>query len=358
MGMYPKRFSALICAMRYGFCVGLTAILLLVASCYGGSQTSPQQERVDEQCSDEVMKHLLMASLAYDSRKYSWAIAELEQAIKIDPKCAKAHYNLGLCYEYNQKGIRRGDGYEADKAISEYVRTIEIDPTYALAYLNLGLIYRERGEYNLAIKSYKEALELDLEPHIKKQVLMGIAMVYEEQGKYPDAIVQIEKTIAVDPDDIKARSWLASVLVKAQMYDRAVIEYEKLLNMQPAHVASHVNLAWAYFKSGKNIDKAMKHAQMGVMIAPQLAQSHDVLGRIFYEKRMYDEALAQFKKALELVPNEDKIYQATMYYLLGKTYYKKGVPTEAIRELKQTLSLDPDFDEADEVKKILKELAN
>lgn len=46
-------------------------------------------------------------------------------------------------------------------AISDYSKTIEIDPRNAYAYYNRGISYDKMGDYNLAIKDFARAIELD-----------------------------------------------------------------------------------------------------------------------------------------------------------------------------------------------------
>jgi len=65
------------------------------------------------------------------------------------------------------------------------------------------------------------------------------------------------------------------------------------------------------------------------------------LGATHYEKGMYDEAIAEVKRALELNPND-----ADAHYNLGATHYEKGMYDEAIAEVKRALELNPNHPEA------------
>jgi len=50
------------------------------------------------------------------------------------------------------------------------------------------------------------------------------------------------------------------------------------------------------------------------------AEVHNYLGVTYYDKGMYDEAIAELKKAIEIDPNF-----AEAHYNLGAAYYDKGM---------------------------------
>src|ERR1700730_16138315 len=62
------------------------------------------------------------------------AIADLNEAIRIDPKFAMAFSNRGNAY--NDKG-------DSDRAIADYNAAIRIDPNFATAFQNRGSAYHE-----------------------------------------------------------------------------------------------------------------------------------------------------------------------------------------------------------------------
>ena len=66
------------------------------------------------------------------------------------------------------------------------------------------------------------------------------------------------------------------------------------------------------------------------------ADYHNKEGLYLYSKRKYDEAIAEFKKALEL---NQKHYDA--HFNLGVVYYAKNMPDESIAELKKAIEVNP-----------------
>lgn len=92
--------------------------------------------------------------LAYrDKRIYDKAIADFSEAIRIDPKNAKAHYQRG--------NIHADLGDSLDLAIADYDMAIRIDPRFVFAYNARGLTLEAKGERARAAADYRSALKLD-----------------------------------------------------------------------------------------------------------------------------------------------------------------------------------------------------
>ena len=79
------------------------------------------------------------------------AEAEYQQAIKIDPKLADAHVNLG-----NLQMAQKKTG----AAISSYKAAIAADRNMTLAYYALAGAYQENQNYDAALASYKDFVRL------------------------------------------------------------------------------------------------------------------------------------------------------------------------------------------------------
>jgi tetratricopeptide (TPR) repeat protein len=94
-------------------------------------------------------------SRAYDyyaKGEYEKAIADYNQAIKLNPNDASAYYNRGLAHYYLK---------EYEKAIADYNQAIKLDPNHANAYYSRGFAYRNLKEYQKAIADFNQAIKLN-----------------------------------------------------------------------------------------------------------------------------------------------------------------------------------------------------
>lgn len=89
----------------------------------------------------------------YKKADYQGAIADLNQAIQIDPREAKFYYSRGLVH----RGLQ-----DSRAAVTDYTLAIRFDPNYADAYYNRGNAHLTVGNQPEAIKDYQRAANLYL----------------------------------------------------------------------------------------------------------------------------------------------------------------------------------------------------
>ena len=85
------------------------------------------------------------------SDQYDLAIADYNQALRLDPNYAKAYNNRGRSYRY--KGLY-------DLAVADATHALQIDPNYRTAYVNRGVAYLCLGRFAEAGQDLAHALSL------------------------------------------------------------------------------------------------------------------------------------------------------------------------------------------------------
>jgi tetratricopeptide (TPR) repeat protein len=112
--------------------------------------------------------------LAYAAKgEYDRAIADYNEAIRLDQKYVFTYNNRGLTYK------AKGD---LDRAIADYSEAIRLDPKYASAYYDRGNAYGAMGSIDAAVADYDEAVRLDpkLDDHIAR-LMLGVRAVKRHQ---------------------------------------------------------------------------------------------------------------------------------------------------------------------------------
>jgi predicted CXXCH cytochrome family protein len=108
-------------------------------------------------------------------------------ASQLYPQDAGAHFNLALAY----------GALGNPEEIPEYRRTLEIDPDYVLAYLNWGAALYTKGQYEDAIKIYRQGI--DVNPlYASLHYSLGLALEQEKKTAEADAETRLAKKI--DPN--------------------------------------------------------------------------------------------------------------------------------------------------------------
>ena len=131
-----------------------------------------------------------------DKGDYDRAIADYNEAIRLDPKYASAYYNRGIAYD---------DKGDHDRAIADYDEAIRLDPKYAVAYNNRGNAYHDKGDYDRAIADYSEAIRLDPK-YAHAYFNRGIAHLYAD--RLPNALADLIQSSELNPKYAYAALWL------------------------------------------------------------------------------------------------------------------------------------------------------
>ena len=102
----------------------------------------------------EICLRILQPGHAYGQKgEYDKAIADLTEAIRLDPKS-------NMRWRIAARGVAYGHKGEHDKAIADLTEAIRLDPKLAEAYWWRGGAYRQKGEYSKAKPDLDQAERL------------------------------------------------------------------------------------------------------------------------------------------------------------------------------------------------------
>jgi tetratricopeptide (TPR) repeat protein len=183
----------------------------------------------------------------------------------------------------------------------QYVNTaLEIDREDYFSYIEQANVYKEMSDYDNAIRSSTNAIELnDKAPDAYN--LLG--RVYYEKVNYLEAIKQFEKAISLGPENPINDAWLSEVYLRIHDLDKA---------LQYAEIADRKAKA-----TDPNTDKYVEY----------IAKVYHYKGLEDYDKGKLDEAIQEFKKANTLKENHITYYSLYLCY-----FYSDPVRTEEARQ--------------------------
>ncbi len=255
------------------------------------------------------------------------AIVEYKKAIELSPKYSHALTNLGDAY------LKIG---LIDEAIDFYKKAIEAEPDYSIAYNNLGFAYFEKGLYKEALSEYKKAIKLNSKDPL---FYNNLGNLYASMKRYDDAIAEYKRAISIDPLDTKAYNNLGAVYAQQGKFNEAEAEVRKALAIDPENSLAKKTLEDTLNRGRIVVETESPLDKKGGKAA-QIA-AYNELGNKYKQKGIYDEAIASYKKALEINPKD-----AGSHYNLGFAYVKKGLYNEAVHETESALKLDPKMADA------------
>ena len=151
-----------------------------------------------------------------------------EQAISKDPSIAPAYAGLAVAYAYRsfQGPLDPDRAQKLDKMRAAAERAIELDPLLAEAHSAVGAVYARNGQWDLAERSFRRAIEID--PGLSSTRYTFARFVLWPLGRMAEAVQEARAGAGNDPLSPLAHYELAEVLLSAGRYDEAAQHCEEL----------------------------------------------------------------------------------------------------------------------------------
>ncbi len=257
------------------------------------------------------------------------AIAHFRRAIELDPDFALAHCALGGCYA-NRVIKCMGDAEDYDRAEEEFNKGLALDPKNNEARMHMVFIYLWRGE---RAKARAEVERLRHESPNDVGVHFIGAYFYRLDGQYEMALRSLERMLRLNPNERVVVSYnRARILMYQGRYPEALAELEAGAAVEPNHPLVQTFTAVWHYRQGQP-ERAVEilesvlanHAEMDG-IRPHLAIALSMLGR-------HEEARAQLTDRVKELADADH----DSPYWLASAYALEGMKDEAFEWLEHAI---------------------
>jgi tetratricopeptide (TPR) repeat protein len=291
--------------------------------------------------------------------QYDKAIADCNQLLQLDRNSTAAFYLRGRAWQ---------DKHESDKAIADFSSVVRLDPQRADAYRARGELLYKNEKYKEAAADYSSLLRLnpqDTESYYRR------ATVRQNCREWAGSVDDFTESLNIRSDNYQAylgrgisRYWLHA-------YDQAEEDFRECLRLQDQHAAAWCRTSWQNVFQGDLVRAQQslgefrtvsdgrvrtllemadcRHAQgdlAGAMVKcaealqidPRSSRAHHERGLIWFDKKRYDRAMADFDRALKF----DPAFATTHHVLIGYCYHELGQYDKAQAELLEAFRLSPD----------------
>jgi len=238
---------------------------------------SPQAYEFYMRGRDALHRQLLRTHLGADLDE---TVRLMHEAIGLDPAFARAHATLGRCYVLYAQGYGGPENFLlAERSLR---RALELDPTLLdarlqMAYVDLhngdrdraharteellkeapddpavlfvtGMLHRIDGLYDKALRVYDRLLECH--PGDLVLVAFNRARVYTHQGRFEEALAEIDRGREAEPEHPLLKTFLAVALFNRGLVDDAQTLLEEVVRQNPQFVGVTPLLAWCLSARG------------------------------------------------------------------------------------------------------------
>jgi len=183
---------------------------------------------------------------------------ELDRALGMTQQLCRSHPDVAIVH--NVHGVIAAARGDLQIAIDSYRRAIELDPGNCDVHFNLGNVLRDKGDLNGALAGYRAALQH--RPN-DSDVLFNLAGVLRGLGDLKSAAEIFQVLVKVSPDDPAAHNNLGGVLFRLGKTDAATSCFRRALELRPQFVNAHDNLCEVLEKTNQTdeLRKAVMAAQ-------------------------------------------------------------------------------------------------
>jgi tetratricopeptide (TPR) repeat protein len=273
--------------------------------------------------------------------KYEDAQQRYLKAISLDPAYAKAYANLAYIHLqlnkidesigsyrkaselapdvpeiYNSLGIsllRKGLTDEAEQCQR---KALQLKPGYSEAWEGLGAVFLYNEKIEMAVDSYKHALDCDAK---SVTALCGLASSLNQQGLHGQAQDIVEQALLLQPDHIEARLTQGNIFASAGKLDEALESCDAILEQSPKS-RSALHLIASIYEKKAQPEKAYTYLQTLLAEPSSNIEAVLVFASISKSIDRTDEAILIMEDILENNPHLQNSYQRHLYFSLGKAH--------------------------------------
>ncbi len=212
---------------------------------------------------------------------------------------------------FNRRGNAWADKRDYDRAIADYSEALRINPQYGVAYYNRGLAWRNKRDYDRAIADYSEAVRINPK---NADAYNNRGIVWSDKRDYDRAIADYNETLRINPRDAKAFNNRGYAWNNKRDYDRAIADYSEALTINPQYALAYYNRGNAW-RSKRDPDRAIADYSEALRINPQYALAYYHRGNAKIDKRDYERGVADYNEALRLNPRHVGVHNSAAWIL-------------------------------------------
>jgi tetratricopeptide (TPR) repeat protein len=259
-------------------------------------------------------KYVQSGTRYFEKGKYREAAIQFQNAIKLDPRYAEAHYQLARCFLKMEIW---------NSAFTELSRTVDLNPQNSKARIDLGNLLAAAHEFKRAEEQARSVLSREPD-NVDAHTLLGT--VYAIQNDLPASLTEMKTALELAPGRSESYLRLASIQANAKQLAEAEENFKKAIQLDPKSVPVLLGLGDFYLRQQRWLDAEQQYRR-AIELEPKSRAPRTALARLYFaqgQKAQAEQVLAEAKKAL---PSSSENYR-----ILGDFYFETRQFDKALAE--------------------------
>lgn len=205
-------------------------------------------------------------------------------------------------------------------------------------HITSGNTKYDAADYKGAAEDYLKATQQNPK---NKVAWYSLAMAYDQQWLFDEAIGYYDKAIELDPNYVDALYRRGYVKEDNGKSAEAITDYTRVLELDPGYVE-------AYFERGYSRVSSGKYAEAIIDYTTYIDKGGELLTDAYYERGIaknrtadYTGAMTDLKKAGDMGKKDKNVFYEIGYSFEGQKNYEK-----AIEVYNKVIELDPNYYDA------------
>src|SRR6185312_10571286 len=274
----------------------------------------------------------------------AWAAAQLPESCKLPPSAAHAPPGTSPARVFDAEGVWFAQQGNVNCAVAAFNQALRLEPHLAEAHFDLGLVRQSQQQPRVAIGEFRLALKYD-PSLLEARCAVGSLL--------PDPVsaeTEFRTALAANPQLICALDGLAQALVKQRRYEAAMDYWRQAVRIQPDAPDLRLSLATVTYKvaktrqanglpdlAGAGVADAIRLLTDLIKDRPDMTSAYFTLGNIYANERRDREAADEYQQVTRRDPNDTLALAAQVKALIDASAY-----SEALSPARNYVRLKPD----------------
>jgi len=261
-------------------------------------------------------------------KEYRQAEVCLSAALESNANIVPVLFDLGTLYQVTGRG---------EEAVEVYERLLALNPNDTAVLERIISLYVELEKHEVAERHINHLKEITEKGEPGRQV---IGLIYLKQGRYDQAVEELEAVVAKRPEDAKSRHYLATAYEQADETERAIFHFNLVPEDSEYYFPSRMQIALIY-NDLDQLEQATAVLQKLRESGEKRPELYLLLSTLLEQQENYDDAEAVVHEGLVYNPRHDELL-----FRLGVVFDKKGDKQACIDQMEMVLEVNPEHADA------------